>query len=68
MLTGLGFPDRRSNTKGLDMQDRLLRVSKYLSKYLRHAPHELGLSLHPGGWVSVDDLLDAARRHNFPIE
>ena len=50
------------------MQGRLLRVSKYLSKYLRHAPHELGLTLQPGGWVSVDDLLDAARSHGFPIE
>lgn len=28
----------------------------------------LGLSLHPGGWVPVDDLLDAARRHGFPID
>ena len=50
------------------MQGRLMRVSKYLSKYLRHAPHELGLTLQPGGWVPVDDLLDAAGRHGFPID
>ena len=49
------------------MQLRLTTVSKYLAKYLRHAPHELGLTLQPGGWVPVDDLLDAARRHGFPI-
>jgi putative RNA 2'-phosphotransferase len=49
------------------MQPRLVRVSKYLSKYLRHAPHELGLTLQPGGWVPVDDLLEAAGRHGFPI-
>jgi len=42
-------------------------VSKYLAKYLRHAPYELGLTLQPGGWVPVDDLLAAARRHGFPI-
>jgi putative RNA 2'-phosphotransferase len=30
-------------------------------------PHELGLTLQPGGWVPVDDLLAAARRHGFPI-
>jgi putative RNA 2'-phosphotransferase len=47
---------------------RLTTVSKYLSKYLRHAPHELGLTLRPGGWEPVDDLLDAARRHGFPID
>ena len=49
------------------MHDRLIRLSKYLAKYLRHAPHELGLTLQPGGWVPVDDLLAAARRHGFPI-
>jgi putative RNA 2'-phosphotransferase len=49
------------------MDKRLVTVSKYLAKYLRHAPHELGLTLQPGGWVPVDDLLSAARRHGFPI-
>ena len=50
------------------MQPRSTRVSKYLSKYLRHAPHELGLTLQPGGWVPVDDLLAAAGSHGFPID
>jgi putative RNA 2'-phosphotransferase len=49
------------------MQPRLIRVSKYLARHLRHAPHELGLTLRPGGWVPVDDLLAAARSHGFPI-
>src|SRR5947209_1792997 len=49
------------------MDKRLVRVSKYLAKYLRHAPHELGLTLQPGGWVSVDELLAAAGRHGFRI-
>jgi hypothetical protein len=49
------------------MHDRLIRLSKYLAKYLRHALHELGLTLQPGGWVPVDDLLAAARKHGFPI-
>ena len=49
------------------MQHRAVRVSKYLSKYLRHAPHELGLTLQPGGWVPVDDLLAAAEKNGFPI-
>jgi putative RNA 2'-phosphotransferase len=47
---------------------RLITISKYLAKYLRHAPEELGLTLQPGGWVPVDDLLDAARRHGFVID
>src|SRR4051812_5469115 len=48
-------------------EKRLTTVSKYLSKYLRHAPGELGLTLQPGGWVPVDDLREAAGRHGFPI-
>ena len=46
---------------------RLITVSKYLSKHLRHAPEEIGLTLEPGGWVGIDDLLAAAGRHGFAI-
>ena len=46
---------------------RLVRVSKYLSLHLRHEPEGLGLELQPGGWVEVETLLDACRRHNFPL-
>lgn len=49
------------------MDNRLVAVSKFLGKYLRHAPDELGLTLGPGGWVPVDDLLAAAGEHGFPI-
>lgn len=46
---------------------RLIRISKYLSKHLRHTPHKLGLTLAPGGWVEVAALLSACRHHQFPI-
>jgi putative RNA 2'-phosphotransferase len=49
------------------MSKRTITVSKYLSKHLRHAPQDLGLALQPGGWVAVDELLAATRRHGFPI-
>ena len=43
---------------------RLIKVSKFLSKHLRHDPEGLGLTLAPGGWVPVDTLLAAcAKRH-----
>ncbi|HEX8370018.1 MAG TPA: RNA 2'-phosphotransferase [Pyrinomonadaceae bacterium] len=45
----------------------LVKVSKYLSKHLRHQPARLGLSLDAGGWVKVDDLLKACAKNNFPI-
>lgn len=38
------------------------RLSKTLAYYLRHAPHELGLQLAPGGWVEVSQLLAALHR------
>src|SRR5262249_25596103 len=46
---------------------RLIKVSKYLSKHLRHEPERLGLTLAPGGWVRVDELLAACARQRFPI-
>lgn len=42
-------------------------ISKFLSKHLRHTPEALGLTLQPGGWVSVDDLLAASERAGFAI-
>ncbi len=45
----------------------LVRISKMLSKHLRHDPAGLGLELGPGGWVAVDDLLAAYARRGSPI-
>jgi len=39
---------------------RLVKVSKYLARHLRHDPGALGLELRPGGWVEVDALLAAS--------
>lgn len=49
------------------MSKRLVTVSKFLSKYLRHEPEALGLVLEPGGWVAVDELLIGAARNGFVI-
>lgn len=46
---------------------RLVKISKYLSKHLRHQPERIGIQLAPGGWVCVDELLAACKRHSFPI-
>jgi putative RNA 2'-phosphotransferase len=44
-----------------------IKISKYLSKHLRHTPERLGLTLAAGGWVSIDELLSACAAHQFPI-
>ncbi|MFE5523549.1 RNA 2'-phosphotransferase [Streptomyces virginiae] len=46
---------------------RTVKVSKYVSKHLRHQPERIGLVLDPHGWVEIDDLLSAAAAHGFPF-
>ncbi|MCP3818062.1 RNA 2'-phosphotransferase [Streptomyces sp. A3M-1-3] len=46
---------------------RTVKVSKYLSKHLRHQPQRIGLTLDPSGWVEIDVLIRAAAAHGFPF-
>ncbi|MET3982364.1 RNA 2'-phosphotransferase [Streptomyces sp. PvR034] len=48
-------------------EKRTVKVSKYVSKHLRHQPERIGLVLDAQGWVEIDDLLRAAADHRFPI-
>ncbi len=48
-------------------ETRLIKVSKFLSKHLRHDPEGLGLTLPLGGWVGVGDLLAACARRRFEV-
>lgn len=47
--------------------DRIVKISRYLSKHLRHQPERLGLTPEPGGWVGVDELLAACARNGMRI-
>ncbi|MGA5894985.1 RNA 2'-phosphotransferase [Streptomyces venetus] len=44
---------------------RTVKVSKYLSKHLRHQPERIGLALDEGGWVEIGTLIAAAATHGF---
>lgn len=46
---------------------RLVKISKYLSKHLRHQPERIGIKLATGGWVNVEELIAACRKNLFPI-
>ncbi|CAM5489017.1 RNA 2'-phosphotransferase [Streptomyces atroolivaceus] len=46
---------------------RTVKVSKYLSKHLRHEPGRIGISLDAHGWVAVDELLRACAQHGFAL-
>jgi putative RNA 2'-phosphotransferase len=39
------------------------RISKFLSLVLRHQPQLIGITLNEQGWVSVDELLQQAKKH-----
>lgn len=45
----------------------IIKISKYLSKHLRHKPEKIGIQLEEGGWVEVATLLAAAAQNGFPI-
>ncbi|MEV7994234.1 RNA 2'-phosphotransferase [Streptomyces sp. NPDC086077] len=44
---------------------RTVKVSKYLSKHLRHQPERIGLTLDAGGWIEIETLIAAATAHDF---
>ncbi|MEU5870598.1 RNA 2'-phosphotransferase [Glycomyces sp. NPDC047369] len=46
---------------------RVVKVSKYLSRHLRHDPQRLGIELDAQGWVDVDVLLAALERQRFRV-
>lgn len=51
-----------------NMDERqLVKLSKYLSRHLRHQPQAIGLTLGPGGWVAVDTLLEAVARQGVSL-
>jgi putative RNA 2'-phosphotransferase len=49
------------------MDRSMVTISKFLSKHLRYTPDALGLTLQPGGWVAVEDLLSGCERIGFAL-
>jgi putative RNA 2'-phosphotransferase len=46
----------------------LVKLSKSMSKILRHAPQSVGLTLDPQGWVRLDELVAALRTTRARVE
>ncbi|WP_406287742.1 RNA 2'-phosphotransferase [Embleya sp. NBC_00896] len=44
-----------------------VKISKYLSRHLRHQPERLGITLDDAGWVDVDVLLAACDARGFAL-
>jgi putative RNA 2'-phosphotransferase len=49
------------------MSNRTVKISKFLSRVLRHKPETIDLSLDKAGWVAVSELLGACEQNGFPI-
>jgi putative RNA 2'-phosphotransferase len=47
--------------------DQSKQISKFLSYVLRHDPDSIGVTLSPAGWIAVEELLAAARKHGRRI-
>lgn len=45
-----------------------IRISKFLSKHLRHAPDAIGITLDAAGWTDIDALLSACRAHGVALD
>jgi putative RNA 2'-phosphotransferase len=50
------------------MDKRLVKVSKFLSLVLRHAPETINLTLDKNGWARVDELIAAANRAGVDLD
>ncbi|WP_329058403.1 RNA 2'-phosphotransferase [Amycolatopsis sp. NBC_01480] len=48
-------------------EEQRTRISKRLSRHLRHDPAAIGLTLDPAGWAEVDTLLACLARHGAPV-
>ncbi|MFJ1703949.1 RNA 2'-phosphotransferase [Kitasatospora sp. NPDC088346] len=48
-------------------EKQTVRVSKTLSRVLRHDPGSIGITLDPAGWVRVEDLLAGLARHGRAV-
>lgn len=60
-------PSTGTGTPAFVDEGRNTRISKYLSRHLRHDPGRIGLALDDRGWVAVEDLLRTAAAHGFVV-
>jgi putative RNA 2'-phosphotransferase len=50
------------------MEPHLVRISRFLSRVLRHRPQEAGLALDVHGWADVDAVLAGAQRRGLALD
>jgi putative RNA 2'-phosphotransferase len=65
----MGYQRNLTHLTGVDfMRAESIKSSKFLSKVLRHRPDLIGIQLDPNGWVNVEELIHACRKHGVPLD
>lgn len=59
--------EAKAEVNAMDERQRV-RISKFLSKHLRHAPDAIGITLDAAGWTDIDALLVACRAHGVALD
>jgi putative RNA 2'-phosphotransferase len=57
----------RASQVAIEMQNRAIKISKFLSLVLRHTPEKIAITPDRAGWVAVAELLKACNAAGFPI-
>lgn len=50
------------------MNNKITKISKYLSFILRHKPEEIGAVLDENGWLSIDELIEKTTSYSLTPE
>ena len=46
---------------------RVIQISKFLCKFLRHSSEKLNITLDSGGWVDIYSLISDANNYGFSL-
>jgi len=51
-----------------DSKNYVEQISRKLSRFLRHKPHEIGLNINKNGWANIDELIEKAIKRNLILD
>jgi putative RNA 2'-phosphotransferase len=68
ILVQFNLPNFGLPQNGLDMRNRLIETSKFLSYVLRHQPEAIGITLNSEGWIEISKLIVAAANYGKQLD
>ncbi len=49
-------------------ENTMTRISRHISRILRHQPEVIGIELHRHGWADVNELLEGVTKYKTPLD